>query len=170
MENMNAENVMVNEGTETPNEIVVSQEKNSAVAVQNQNLFSAKELEVKYLTSLDMTTYKNKALVFNAVSAPDYQLIDFIGQKIAVEHLYAQSEEFTEEGTGEMTEGTRIILFTPQGESYSCVSGGVRRALSTLFARFGVPPYTPPLVLIPQLVKSKDNAMRKILKLKVAID
>jgi len=140
------------------------------LAPKAQPLFTAQEVTVKSWTSLTMSNHKEKAMVFNAVSNPDFQLIDFVGQPIPVVHIYAQSEEFTEEETGEIKEGTRVILFDPEGKAYSCVSGGIKRSLTTLFATFGVPPFLPPLVVIPALVKSKDNAMRKILKLNVAVD
>ena len=137
---------------------------------QNKPLFTPQEIVVQSWTSLSMKTHKEKAMVFNAVSNPDFQIIDFVGQKISVEHIYAQAEQFTDTETGDIKDGTRVILFNPLGESFSCVSDGIKRSLTTLFATFGVPPFQPALIVIPALVKSKDNAMRKILKLNVAVD
>ena len=137
---------------------------------KNKPLFTPQEIVVQSWTSLSMKTHKEKAMVFNAVSNPDYQLIDYVGQKIPVEHIYAQAEQFTEDETGDVKDGTRVILFDTEGRSYSCVSEGIRRSLTTLFGTFGTPPYTPALNVIPALVKSKTDSMRKILKLNIAAD
>ena len=72
-------------------------------------------------------------------------LSEAIGKTLLVEHVLAHRVEMTDEETGEITLGDRIVLITPKGDAYQAVSAGVRRSLQLIFHFKGVPPYTPPL-------------------------
>jgi len=135
-----------------------------------QPLFTPQEIAVSSWTSLSMTTHRDKAMVFNAISNPDHKIIDFVGKKIEFVDVYAQAEKFVDDESGEISDGTRVILFGVNGESYTCVSGGIKRSIQALFATFGIPPYNPPLAVIPALVRSTMDAKKNILKLNIPID
>ena len=72
-------------------------------------------------------------------------LSEVIGKTLLIEHVLAHRVEMTDEETGEITLGDRIVLVTPKGDAYQAVSAGVRRSLQLIFHFKGVPPWTPPL-------------------------
>lgn len=74
-------------------------------------------------------------------------LSEMIGKTILVEHLLAHRVEMTDEETGEITLGDRIVLVTPKGDAYQAVSAGVRRSVQLIAHYKGLPPWTPPLKL-----------------------
>ena len=74
-------------------------------------------------------------------------LSEVIGKQLLVEHVLAHRVEMTDEETGEITLGDRIVLVTPKGDAYQAVSAGVRRSLQLIMHFKGVPPWAPAIKL-----------------------
>jgi len=104
--------------------------------------------------------------VFELIQTADGQVADLIGKEIAVEHIVAHSVEIVDEETGEVDEADRIVLVTPEGESYSCVSNGIRRSLTMLMALTGkMPPWKPALLLTIRQINTRRGRRTYILEL-----
>lgn len=95
--------------------------------------------------------------VFELIQTSTGSLSDLIGKRIAVQHIVAHSVEIVDQETGEVQDADRIVLVTPEGESYSCVSNGVRRSLQQIMALTNsMPPWDPAMVLD---VKQKNTRL-----------
>jgi len=122
--------------------------------------------EQKMYCSLNATDDKEKAVVFNASSNPDYQLSDMIGKVINLKHIYVEEVEITNEETGEVNTAPRVVLIDSKNKSYGCVSVGIFNSIRRLLLTFGDPEeWVKP---IPVLISQKKiNGNKNILILSV---
>lgn len=93
--------------------------------------------QVEYC-SVRVDSQKEKLALFNAISNPT-PLNDMIGKSIVVKDIYMQVIEMKDDKTGEITTGPAIVLITPKGEAYRCVSVGVYNDLVRIFNMLGEP-------------------------------
>ena len=122
--------------------------------------------EQKMYCSLNATDDKEKAVVFNASSNPDYQLSDMIGKVINLKHIYAEEVEITNEETGEVNTAPRVVLIDDKNKSYGCVSVGIFNSIKRLLLTFGSPDeWEKPIPVL--LSQKKINGNKNILILSV---
>ena len=102
-----------------------------------------------------------RVAVYNAINSPDHKLSDFIGKRIEVTDLCI---EHMNKETGEMEANARVVLIDKNGESYTCVSGGIYSAVKKLVTVFGEPTWEPALPIEVQNISTKNG--RKTMTLK----
>lgn len=127
-----------------------------------QNMFSGGEM---YYTSLDVDKLENKKIVLRCLGECDERVKQCINAKITVANIFAHMVELANDETGEISQQPRVVLISPDGLTYECVSQGVYRDVSALIWLFGKPPWNPPLELIPRLIDLKGG--RNMLKLEL---
>lgn len=86
---------------------------------------------------------KEKATVYNAMSNPDKRLRDCINMEITIKDVFFEETELTDDKTGEVKTGIRVVLIDDKGVSYSCVSRGIFNACKRLAAVYGNPTWEP---------------------------
>jgi hypothetical protein len=105
-----------------------------------------------------------RVAVYNAINSPDHKLSDFIGKRIVVTDLCIERVENPNKETGEMEANARVVLIDQNGESYTCVSGGIYSAVKKLVTVFGEPTWEPALPVEVQNISTKNG--RKTMTLK----
>lgn len=93
----------------------------------------------KFYCSFKPDTEEQKRKLYKAMNAPDKKLSDCMGQVIKVCDVFAQKVELMDGNTGEMKEGTRVVLIDDKGISYHAVSSGVYNSLQKLMLIYGEP-------------------------------
>lgn len=95
------------------------------------------------LSSIDVenASIADKKKVFNAMNNPSNKLSDFINKKIKVENIYIETAEYLNDETGEIEIAPRIVLISPDGDSYFTSSKGVLNSLKNVYAAFGSAPW-----------------------------
>jgi hypothetical protein len=109
-----------------------------------------------FWSSFPQDTPQQRAELFARMQAKGTPLSEMIGKRIQVQHVIAHGVEIADEKTGEITEQPRIVLVTPDGTSYQCVSWGILKSLKTLVQMIGTnPPFDPPLELEVQQINTR---------------
>lgn len=95
------------------------------------------------LSSIDVdnASVADKKKVFNAMNNPSNKLSDFINKKIKVENIYIETAEYLNDESGEIEIAPRIVLISPDGDSYFTSSKGVLNSLKNVYAAFGAAPW-----------------------------
>ena len=86
--------------------------------------------------SLTAQTEEDKAVLFNAMNAPDQRLKEHINEVIRLKDIFVEVVYCTNEETGVVSPAPRIVLIDDGGVSYQCVSKGIFGAVKKLFAVF----------------------------------
>ena len=92
-----------------------------------------------FYSSLTPSTETEETLLFNAINNPDYRISDFINQEIEVANIICEEVQCTSKETGEIQNVPRIILISPNGETYQAVSIGIYNSFKKIFAIKGLP-------------------------------
>lgn len=104
-------------------------------------------------------TVEQKKNLFNMTSNPKHKVSDMINKKIKLKDVYMEEIFLTDEETGEVSQGIRIILIDDKQEGYVCVSKGIKNSLQKLFSIFGTPNNweNPIEIEVKQLSIGKDK-------------
>lgn len=97
------------------------------------------------LTSYSPGNPEHGRLLFRAINSDDHKGDWAKANVIETEHIVLHPWSKEDEATGEVTEGTRVVLISPSGERVAMVSEGVAKALALACAFFGKPPWVPPI-------------------------
>lgn len=118
-----------------------------------------------YLSTMKVETEAEKALYFNATSAPDYRLSDCINKQIIVKDIFIEMVELEKKDddgntTGELQLVPRVVLIDMNGKSYTAVSYGVYNAIKRLCMVYGMPTWENgvPLTIL-QLTRGKNKML-----------
>lgn len=103
------------------------------------------------------------ARILQAMQGDSIPLANVLGETLRVEHILAHRVELVDEETGEIDEGGRIVLVTPDGKQYSCVSKGVLASLKAIMHYYGTPPWPKGLSL--KVVQTATRGNRRVFKL-----
>lgn len=122
--------------------------------------------EMAYCSFLADTPEEKRAL-FTAMNNPTYRLEEKINMTIMVRDVYAETVDFVNETTGEITKGIRVILIDDEGNSYGCCAMGVYSSLKKLMKVYGEPTWLTPIPVIPYTVPSRTRQNAKVLTLKL---
>lgn len=112
-----------------------------------------------FLSSLqDDGTAATKARIYNAMNDNDGNLADLAdaGEIISVEHFMIYPCQF-EDQDGDMQEGVRCVLVTPEGKSYAAMANGVFSSLQKIAGVAGMAPWTPAIRVAPVRKKTRKG-------------
>lgn len=126
------------------------------IAVQNSPLTDINETQS--MCSFTVDTVEDKKKLFKVATAPDHNVAEYIGKSIKIKDVYAEVVHMTNQETGEVTDGIRMVIIDDKGESYQCVSSGMWNAFTRMRAIFGNPTYDP---AIPIEIKQIDKGVNK---------
>lgn len=129
---------------------------NNEIAVQNNSLTDINETQS--MCSFTVETVEDKKKLFKVATAPDHNVAEYIGKSIKIKDVYAEVVHMTNQETGEITDGIRMVIIDDKGESYQCVSSGMWNAFTRMRAIFGNPTYDP---AIPIEIKQIDKGVNK---------
>lgn len=106
-----------------------------------------------FYSSLIPKDKKEETILFNAINNPDYKISDFINTEILVQDVICEMVQCTNKETGEVSSLPRIILITPDNETYQAVSIGIYNSMKKVFAIKGLPEtWTEPIKIKIQQV------------------
>jgi len=111
-----------------------------------QTIFNGATDGLDFFSSLPSETDQDKKSLFNYINSPD-GLEESIDKIIDVQDIIMQKVVLENEKTGEENQALRIILVTPKGEAYACVSSGVTQSVRMLFNIYGSPTWEKPIKL-----------------------
>lgn len=125
--------------------------ENFALTIKNME-------EVGSYCTMPIDTEENKAIVYNATTAPEFRVKDCINQEIELAHFAIAMVEVTNKETGEVSTAPHITLIDAEGKGYACTSVGVFNALRNIVQAFGMPDTWehPRKFRIKQVNKSAD--------------
>lgn len=141
---------------------------NNFMNVSDDNPFdiiSPSKAEPSY-SSIKAETQEEKAVLYNAVSAPDYRLRDFINKRISVKDMYIELINVENSETGVVSKAPRIVLIDTAGKSYQCVSTGILNALKRITVIFGYPTWENGINIEVKQISAKE---KQILTLAIAV-
>lgn len=107
---------------------------------------------------MPVETEENKAIVYNATTAPEFRVKDCINQDIELAHFAITMVDVVNKETGEVNTAPHITLIDSDGKGYACTSVGVFNALRNIVQAFGLPDTWdhPRKFRIKQVNKSAD--------------
>ena len=116
------------------------------------------ERTTSYCSMVAQTT-EDKAVLYNAMNAPDKRLKDCINLDINIKDVFVEVVNCINKETGIVEKCPRTVIIDDKGVGYQCVSLGVFSALKKLFAVYGEPSvWDKPLkVKVKQINKSADK-------------
>lgn len=109
-------------------------------------------------------TADEKALLYNAMNAPDVKIADHIGQEIVVTDVIIEPVQIVDDKTGEVRTSPRVILIDEEGHTYSAVSYGLYNAVKRMVQIFDYPSWKPG---IPVRVKQLTRGSYRIFTLDI---
>lgn len=131
------------------------------MANELMNANEVMETGVAY-SSMNVQDHDQAIAFYNAVTNPTGKLKEHINETLNLVHVSVEPFEVKHED-GSANIAPRIVLVTDDGESYSCVSVGVYRALKRIFSLFGTPDtWTNPLPIKPVLQATKKGQVLSI--------
>lgn len=136
--------------------------ENQITVVQDDNgntLLADMETSSNIYCTLVCETVEQKKDLFNLTSNPKRKVSEMINKKIMLKDVYMEEVFLTDEETGEVNQGIRIILIDDKKEGYVCVSKGIKNSLQKLFSIFGTPNQweNPIEIEVKQLTIGKDR-------------
>lgn len=105
-----------------------------------------------------------RAVLFNAMNAPDVRIADHIGQVINVRDVVVEPVEIVDDKSGEIRTSPRVILIDTEDHTYSATSYGIYNALRRLVSIYGLPTWPNG---IPVRVKQIARGANRIFTLDV---
>lgn len=88
-----------------------------------------------------------KAALMAALQGAIPKLSTQINKTLHVQNIARQAVKMIDRNSGEVIDGIRTVLFTPEGEAFATVAGGVGNSLGLLIQFWGTPPWYPPIPL-----------------------
>lgn len=136
--------------------------ENQVTVLQDDNgntLLADMETSSNIYCTLVCETVEQKKNLFNLTSNPSKKVSEMINKKIMLKDVYMEEVFLTDEETGEVNQGIRIILIDDKQEGYVCVSKGIKNSLQKLFSIFGTPNnWEKPIEIeVKQLTIGKDR-------------
>ena len=95
---------------------------------------------------------EERARLYRAMTNPDHKISDCINQEIALQDVFVEMVEMSNDETGEISRVPRCVLFAADGQTYAATSSGIYNALRRLSMVYGAPHWAEPIpVVIRQL-------------------
>lgn len=113
--------------------------ENTAMITTHEQLDAINEAGSGVWVPFTPESREDLATLYNALSSKGEKLGDYVGNILEVSNIVVQGCKFTDEETGEVTSGSRLILVGPEGQIYKSTSRGMLRAAVQLVEMFGTP-------------------------------
>lgn len=114
--------------------------------------------EDQIFCSIIAATEEEKIRLFNVMNSPENRLADFVNMEIEVSDVIAETVRIIDD-SGEESLCPRIILVSPDGAAYQCVSNGIYSALKKAFNIFGAPHWDKARVFKVKQIKKGNNSV-----------
>ena len=144
----------------TINESTVNETAIVPAAAGNEIVANFASASGAMFCSFTPETDDDRAVLYNAMNAPDVKIADHIGQEINVRDIIVEPVEIVDDKTGEIRTSPRVILIDTDGRSYSATSYGIYNALRRLCDKklFGLPTWpNGVLVRVKQIARGANR-------------
>ena len=101
------------------------------------------QLAGELITSIDDSTEEGRDRVLQAMSNPDANAQEFLGQVVRVTDVTMHPIEFPDKKTGELTKTVRTLLHLDDGKVIDIRSDGILKSLYLVFRYKKLPPWRP---------------------------
>lgn len=108
--------------------------------------------------SITANTDEEKVRLYNVMNAPENRVSDMINMEIKVSDVIVETVIVTNKN-GDEEAAPRVILVSPDGFAYQCVSNGIYSALRKVFKIFGPPHWENPKTFIVRQIKKGENSV-----------
>lgn len=151
---------------ETINETAVNENAIVPATAGNEIVSNFANVNGSMFCSFQPQSDDERALLFNAMNAPDVRIADHIGQVINVRDIIVEPVEIVDDKSGEIRTSPRVILIDTEGHTYSATSYGIYNALRRLCSPslYGMPTWPNG---IPVRVKQIARGANRIFTLDV---
>lgn len=113
--------------------------------------------QFQLISSFDINTPEGRAGAFNASQKPAAKWDDWIGRAFPVENVLVHRVATESLQNGEVVDLSRVVLVSNQGDLLASCSEFVLHSIAKLFATFGPPPWSPPVIIVPSVEKSRKG-------------
>jgi hypothetical protein len=93
----------------------------------------------------------------NAAGTSDWKATDVLREPFEIKWYYVHIVDRIDKETGEVTDGVRLVLITPERKLISCSGSAVRRALAEIIRCKGPGPWTPAVPVILESQKGSNG-------------
>lgn len=133
---------------------------NNELATVNINTMLAQDAGTMLCTiEADPSDRKTMAQIFKALNDPTHRVANYINKEIPVENILIEAADILDDETGEISRVPRVVLITPDGESYQAVSMGMFNAVKNAFRCYGQAPWKPALTFAIKQKPVKNGSM-----------
>lgn len=133
---------------------------NTELATVNINTMLAQDAGTMLCTiAADPSDRETMAQIFKALNDPTHRVADYINKEIPVENILIEAADILDDETGEISRVPRVVLITPEGESYQAVSMGMFNAVKNAFRCYGQAPWKPALTFAIKQKPVKNGSM-----------
>lgn len=122
---------------------------------------------VSYYSTLVANTPTDKVRIYRALTGDATPLSTVLNKVVDVENVILHTVDITDQLTGEVRMGIRIVLVAPNGVMYGCVSKGVKDSLAKLGVVYGPFPWTGGALVKPV---QKGKAPKAFFSLEIPTD
>jgi hypothetical protein len=113
--------------------------------------------QFQMISSFDVSTPEGRVGAFNASQRPASGWEDWLGKAFPVENILVHRVATESLQNGEVVDVSRVVLVSNQGDLLASCSEFVLHAVAKLFAAFGCPPWSPPVLIVPAVEKSRKG-------------
>ena len=149
---------------ETINETAVNENAIVPATAGNEIVSNFANVGGSMYCSFQPQSEDERAVLFNAMNAPDVRIADHIGQVINVRDVVVEPVEIVDDKSGEIRTSPRVILIDTEDHTYSATSYGIYNALRRLVSIYGLPTWPNG---IPVRVKQIARGANRIFTLDV---
>lgn len=161
---MKKNNTEVDEITYVPAEPLDSMP--ATITSDNENSLLVGDSRKQTFSSWSPASIEERKAYYNAINMPGKKLSECVNLSLKIRHVYAETCDYKDRETGELTPGVRIVLLDEKGESYNTSSVGIYNCLSKIFQIFGTPEqWAEPLPVKVKQIAPEPN--KKVLLLEV---
>lgn len=146
----------------TTNEIVLADSAQTATEL----VASFQNPNSSVFSTVTVESFADKLKVIASMTNAE-NLRDHLGKTLALTNWTAQVIDLTDENTGEVTKGVRLVLMTADGKAYACVSNGIAKSLQNILAVAGEPSSWPEPIKV-KASEERGKGMNRYLTLSLA--
>lgn len=126
--------------------------------VERREFVDEMEAADRIFCSITAKTEEERIRLYNVMNAPENRVSDMINMEIEVSDVIVETVNVTNE-EGVESAAPRVILVSPDGTAYQCVSNGVYSAIRKAIKIFGAPHWDTPKKFIVKQIKKGQNSV-----------
>ena len=125
----------------------------------NMNSIVKVNAENPVFCTMSVETRADKVALYNAVQTPTAKVSDFINKEIKFVNVHMEQCTFIDEDTGEVTDGIKTVLITPEGNGILAHSNGIAKSVMAILSMFGMPDEWEgePMTVIVRQLETKNG-------------